>query len=93
MTVRRCSCLFLVSSHNQEADDLSVQLLLSAELSCGTSVASGSAVKLCVGGLQGSKLGTSQRYGSSDPAAPANAVQTLFTTASAPHLKHGLEFL
>ncbi len=50
VTVRCCSCLFLVSSHNQEADDLSVQLLLSAEPSCGTSVASGSAVKLCVGG-------------------------------------------
>ena len=48
VTVRCCSCPFLVSSHNQTAD-LSVQLLLSAEPICGTSVASGLAVKLCVG--------------------------------------------
>jgi len=49
VTVRCCSCLFLVSSHNQEADDSFVQLLISAEPSRGTRVASVSAVKLCVG--------------------------------------------
>ena len=43
------SCPFLALLHKQAPDALSTQLLLSAEPSGGTSVASGSAVKLCVG--------------------------------------------
>ena len=47
VTVGCCkSCPLLVSSHGR---GLSAQLLLSAEPSRSTSVASGSAVKLCVG--------------------------------------------
>lgn len=78
VTVSCCSCPFPASSHHQAADNLSAQLLLSAEPSCNTSVAPGSAVKLCVGASAGSELGTSQKYGSGDHAAPANALQTLF---------------
>ena len=74
VTVGGCkSCPVLVASHKQALDGLSTRLLLSTEPSCGTSIASGSTVKLRLGQLQGCKLGTSQRYGSIDHAAPADA--------------------
>ena len=76
MTVEGCkSCPVLVASHKQALNGVSTQLLLSAGPSCGTSVASGSTVKLCWGIC--SKFGTSQRYGSIDHAAPADALKTL----------------
>ena len=46
VTVKCCSCPFLVPSHNQAADDPPAQLLLSAEPSRDASVASASAVRL-----------------------------------------------